>query len=129
MISPFVQTLISVASAALSGGFFSFLAARLRRKDEKEDKSDESIKLLKEIADWKDNQAKLSKLQNEMLLGLAHDRIVYVGSTYISEGEITMEKLDDFNTYLYEPYKNLGGNGTGQKIWERVNQLPIKDEK
>lgn len=119
---------VSVVSATLSGGFFSFLAARLHRKDEKEDKTDESIKLLKEISDWKDDQSELSKLQSEMLLGLAHDRIVYVGSKYINDGEITMEKLDDFNTYLYTPYANLGGNGTGQKIWERVNQLPIKDE-
>lgn len=67
--------------------------------------------------------------QTEMLLGIAHDRIVYLGGQYIERGEITSEELDDFNRYLYEPYAALGGNGTGKTIWTRVNALPIRKEK
>lgn len=65
--------------------------------------------------------------QSKMLMGLAHDRIIYLGSKYIERGYITAEELDDFNTYLYGPYADLGGNGTGKTIWERVNQLPVKE--
>ena len=39
---------------------------------------------------------------------------------------MTIQELDDFNHYLFEPYKALGGNGTGEEVAKKVNSLPIK---
>jgi hypothetical protein len=44
---------------------------------------------------------------------------------YINRGWITE---DEYQTLLelYEPYKKLGGNGSGTKIIKEVEKLPIK---
>lgn len=49
-----------------------------------------------------------------MLIGLAHDRIVYLGMLYIERGCITQEE-----------YEKLGGNGSAKRIMQEVDKLPI----
>lgn len=134
MISPFWQN--AIISFITGGGFATVMGLvqyKMKRKDNakdkkeaKADKTNEIAAMVRELISWKDDQATLSQKQSEMLLGLAHDRIVYLGSKYIERGSITMQELDDFSKYLYEPYTELGGNGTGKMIWERVNDLPAK---
>ena len=68
----------------------------------------------------------LAVAQAEMLVGLAHDRIVTKGVRYIDRGYITKEEYENMETYLFKPYKKLGGNGSAQKIMEEINKLPIK---
>ena len=46
-----------------------------------------------------------------LLLGMAHDRIVYVGKTYIHGGSLTRDVFEDFMMYHYEPFAVLGGKG------------------
>lgn len=46
-----------------------------------------------------------------MLLGLAHDRIVYLGIKYMDRGYILRDEYENLVDYLYKPYKDLGGNG------------------
>ena len=135
MLSPFWQNVL--ISFLTGGGFAAVLGLiqyKIKRKDDSEDKkaaqsdkTDEIAEMVKELIAWKDSQTELSKNQSEMILGLAHDRIVYLGSKYLQAGEITVQELDDFNQYLYEPYAKLGGNGTGEKIWNRVNALPVRE--
>lgn len=74
---------------------------------------------------WKITQRKNSSSQ--MLLGLGHHEILEVGQNYINRGWVTIQELDDFNHYLYVPYRKLGGNGTGESIANKVNSLPIRD--
>lgn len=135
MLSPFWQNVL--ISFLTGGGFAAVLGLiqyKIKRKDDSDDKkaaqsdkTDEIAEMVKELIAWKDSQTELSKNQSEMILGLAHDRIVYLGSKYLQAGEITVQELDDFNQYLYEPYAKLGGNGTGEKIWNRVNALPVRE--
>ena len=47
------------------------------------------------------------------LLGLLHERLVD-----ISEGQYR-----DLDEYIYQPYRNLGGNGTGEEYMKRVQAL------
>lgn len=63
----------------------------------------------------------------EMLLGLAHDRIVCLGVSYIERGDwITQDEYENLNDYLYTPYLKMGGNGTAKQIVEGgVNKLRI----
>lgn len=99
-MNPLLTTVITCLITGLtSGGFLSFI--------------------------WKIAQSKNSSSQ--MLLGLGHHEILEVGQEYINRGWITIQELDDFNHYLYLPYRKLGGNGTGELIANKVNALPIRD--
>lgn len=99
-MSSLVATIIaSLITGVTSGGFLGFI--------------------------WKIAQRKNSSSQ--MLLGLGHHEILEVGQNYINRGWVTIQELDDFNHYLYIPYRKLGGNGTGELIANKVNSLPIRD--
>ena len=63
--------------------------------------------------------------RTKLLIGLAHDRIMHLGYSYIRRGYITKEEYDDLRTYLYEPYKEAGGNGSAEKMMTEVHNLPF----
>lgn len=63
------------------------------------------------------------------IVGLEHDRIICIGKKHIANGYITEEDYDDFYKYLYEPYKHLGGNGTAERIWNQIKELPSQPPK
>jgi hypothetical protein len=60
-----------------------------------------------------------------MLIGLGHDRIVYLGMHYIERGSISHDEFENLNEYLYKPYSDLGGNGTVKRIMAEVSKLPV----
>lgn len=61
----------------------------------------------------------------QLLLGLAHDRIIYLGMKYIEQGWVTKDEYEDFLHYLCEPYSKFGGNGIAEKVMKEVATLPI----
>lgn len=63
--------------------------------------------------------------RTKMLLGLGHDRILFLGMKYVERGSITQGEYENLNKYLYEPYKKMGGNGTAERLMNEVNKLPI----
>src|SRR5574339_29692 len=62
----------------------------------------------------------------ELLIGLAHDRIVELGMRYITRGWITQDEYENLNLYLYQPYSKLGGNGSVRRIMLDVDTLPMR---
>lgn len=94
-----------VAGLSSGGGFWVFLAKRAERKAA-ESKQDDP---------W-----------HQLLLGLAYDRILFLGDKYIQRGFITPSEYDGFLKYVWLPYQKLGGNGLGQKIFEEVSELPLE---
>lgn len=62
----------------------------------------------------------------QLLLGLAHDRIIFLGTKYIHHGSITTDEYEDFVKYLWEPYSSFGGNGLAERVVLEVQRLPIK---
>jgi len=76
-------------------------------------------------------QAHMKKVSVEgrMLRGLAHDRICELGEKYLKQGFITKDEYENLHDYLFLPYKELGGNGTAEKIVEDVKRLPMSKEK
>ena len=66
-------------------------------------------------------------IKTELLIGLAHDRIMFLCSRYIERGYITREEYENLYEYLYKPYEKMGGNGSGKKMMTEVNKLPIRD--
>ena len=65
-------------------------------------------------------------IKTEMLVGLAHDRIMNLGMVYVERGYITQDEYENLKTYLYEPYEKLGGNGSAKRIMQEVDKLPIR---
>lgn len=66
--------------------------------------------------------------ESEMLKGLGHDRICYLGEQYIKRGHITKDEYENLHDYLYLPYKRMNGNGTAEKIMKEAERLPIQQE-
>lgn len=71
-----------------------------------------------------DNTKARKSSERRALLGLLHDRIYSLANYYISEGQISTADYDNF-LFLYEPYAELHGNGTGKKLKEAVDKLKI----
>lgn len=93
-----MNDLITIILAVIaSSGFWAFLQFLLSKKD----------------------------VKTQMLIGLGHDRIVYLGMTYIERGWITKDEYENLNDYLYEPYKKMGGNGSAKRIMDEVSRLPF----
>ena len=68
----------------------------------------------------------VNRKQNNMLIGLAHDRIIELGIKYLERGYITTDEFENLYKYLYIPYKELGGNGTAEKMINDIKKLPMK---
>ena len=93
-----MQILLTVFSSVLaSSGLWAYITKRLEKKD----------------------------VKTEMLIGLGHDRIMYLGMVYIERGYITSDEYENLYEYLYKPYEKMGGNGSAKRIMNEVNKLPI----
>ena len=63
--------------------------------------------------------------EKDILIGIGHIELVFFGMQYIERGWITKDEYETLKS-LYEPYKKLGGNGSGTKIMQEVEKLPIR---
>lgn len=92
------QILLTIFSSVLaSSGLWAYMTKRLEKKD----------------------------VKTEMLIGLGHDRIMYLGMCYIERGYITSDEYENLYEYLYKPYEKMGGNGSAKRVMNEVNKLPI----
>ena len=97
-MEPWLQMAVTVVCSVLaSSGFWAWMTSRREKKDAK----------------------------TKMLLGLGHDRIISLAIQYIERGWITQDEYEDLNKYLYQPYVELGGNGTAKRLMKAVKELPI----
>ena len=93
-----------ICSILASSGFWAYMVARRDRKAKESDKND---------------------AKTEMIMGLGHDRIIYLCEKYIERGWITSEEYENINTWLFEPYQKMGGNGTAKRLMAIVDNLPV----
>ena len=101
-MDPWIQALLTMsASVIASSGFWAYFTKKSDRKS----------------------------ASTQLLMGLAHDRIIFLGMTYIQRGWLTKDEYDTFVKYLYKPYTEAGGNGLAQKIMNEVGNLPFKEPK
>ena len=77
----------------------------------------------------REHKALIDKIaeQDETSLSILHDRIYQDGKQMIDNGEASIDDIDNF-IHLYERYRKLGGNGTGEVMNSRVMNLPLKHE-
>lgn len=75
---------------------------------------------------WQSKQKNDSALE-KAVKAILHDKIYDRAEQYIRRDGITVRELDNLRQ-LYEPYKALGGNGTGQQLYETCLRLHIITE-
>lgn len=66
---------------------------------------------------------KQRSLETKILLGLGHDRIIYLATKYLDRGDwITHDEYENLYNYLYDPYHSAGGNGVAERAMSEVKQ-------
>lgn len=94
----FRAILIVIGSVIGSGGFWTFLQFKSTR----------------------------GNATTRLMMGMAYREITTLGLTYIQRGYITMDELEDFRKYFFEPYEALGGNGVAKRVMRQVETLPFR---
>ena len=94
-----------ICSIIASSGFWAYMVARRDRKAKDAEKKD---------------------AKTAMLVGLGHDRIIYLCEKYIDRGWISSEEYENINTWLFDPYTRMGGNGTAKRLMAIVDNLPVR---
>ena len=90
--------IISIGSILASSGFWMWMMKKLSGKD----------------------------AANRMLMGLGHDRIIYLGLHFIDRGFVSTDEYENLYEFLYTPYREMGGNGSACRIMDEVKKLPLK---
>lgn len=80
--------------------------------------------LVKQVKDRK----RTSKTSNEAIMALLHDCVYKTCSTYIERGWCNVDDRENLE-YLYKPYKELGGNGVCESLYNKVLALPLQEPK
>ena len=94
------QVILTIITALLtSSGLWAFLGSRLEK----------------------------NSAERELIVGLAHIELVFFGMQYLERGWITRDEYETLQD-LYKPYVKLGGNGSGKKIMNEIENLPIRDK-
>ncbi len=89
-----------VISVVGSGGLWSVVQWWLTTKHTKETASDKALK------------------------ALLHDRLYQGCTDILDRGEVSVEEYDNLK-YLYLPYRELGGNGTCEKLMHEVDTMRL----
>lgn len=75
---------------------------------------------------WMSKRTDRKSATTRLVLGLAHDRIIFLGMKYLDRGYLTKDEYEDLNHYLYEPYSEFGGNGLAKRVMDDVANLPFR---
>lgn len=63
----------------------------------------------------------------KLLMGIAYSKIIQQCNYYIAKGWIAADEYHELHNYLYKPYKDMGGNGTAERLMKIVESLPAKE--
>lgn len=84
------------------------------------------------VITWLVRQTKAKKTEytvlREGILALLHDRLYTACSFFIDRGWCSVDDRENLEC-MYKPYKALGGNGTGEHLYHRCMELPIRPDK
>lgn len=72
--------------------------------------------------------SKHEQVQNDMIIGLGHDKLLYLTDKFVQRGGVTLKERRNLD-YIYKPYRAAGGNGDCQIGYEACEKLPtLSDE-
>lgn len=75
---------------------------------------------------WLANRSKKKSAEARLIMGLAYSEIIRRSEDYISRGYVEATEFDELDRYLFQPYTEMGGNGTAQKLMDEVRKLPTR---
>ena len=113
--------------ALIGGGFFAFIQFLITRYDNKHSELKELKEILISMEKTNEKQSEIIKLQGQELLGLAHDKLVYLTNQIIKRGAITLKEKANLKA-IYIPYKKMGGNGDGEEGFDVCMGLRVVSE-
>ena len=93
-----------------SNALFAFIQFLITRHDQK-----------------KNALSKHEQAQNDMIIGLGHDKLLYLTDKFVQRGGITLKERRNLD-YIYRPYRAAGGNGDCQIGYEACEKLPTLSE-
>lgn len=64
--------------------------------------------------------------ERTLLLGIAYHVICSQAKYHIDRKKITPNEYRDLYNRLFVPYKQLGGNGSAERLMSEVEKLPIE---
>ena len=73
------------------------------------------------------NRLERNSAERELLVGIGHIELVFFGMQFIERGWITRDEYETMQD-LYKPYAKLGGNGSGTRIMQELEKLPIREK-
>ena len=94
-----------IAAVIGSNALFAFLQFMISRHDKKKEKQSDEAKGMR-----------------DMILGLGHDKLLYLTDKFAERGGITQKERRNLK-YLYDPYVRLGGNGDCEVGYETCEKL------
>lgn len=113
----------SLLTGAVGAGIVTIIGNvimfKLNRKAVKEDKADAQIEARL------DAQEKDTEALKEGVQALLHDRLYQGATQYLKDGKISKSEMSNME-HLYNSYHNLGGNGTGTELFNRIKKLPLE---
>lgn len=110
-MNPETQMVITaLVSALTSSGVMSLIIYLIQRRDKRKEKEEAN-----------------NSAQSRMLLGLGHDKILYLTDKYVRRGAITLKEKRNLK-FLADPYFDLGGNGDCKIGYDACEKLRVVSE-
>lgn len=102
-----------------STGFWTYINARREKNSEVYKKIDDiEIKV----------DGYIEKMQ-QMIMGQTYVNIVRTCEYWIQRGWVEQDDIRDLEHYMYDPYRAWGGNGTAERLFKQVCELPKQPPK
>ena len=79
---------------------------------------------IEEVSERQETKILEMNAMSKGLLAILHDRVFQTCMYYIDKGEISGDELENLEC-LYNGYSGMGGNGTCEILFERVQKLKI----
>lgn len=66
--------------------------------------------------------------ETKLIRGIGYTMLMNQSTSYLRRGKISQSEFVELHRMLYDPYKELGGNGAAERAFELVRKLPNSTE-
>lgn len=105
---------------------------KAKKEDREEEKTDELAELKKSVEELQTQQDEMSgqlDALREAMKCVLLDRIIYLGQSYIADGEVDFDDRRRLHQMHSSYHNGLKGNGDADVIMKAVDALPLKKSK
>ncbi len=105
---------------------------KAKKEDREEEKTDELSELKKSVEELRTQQDEMSGQMDalrEAMKCVLLDRIIYLGQSYIADGEVDFDDRRRLHQMHSSYHNGLKGNGDADVIMKAVDALPLKKSK